>query len=285
MTGSVKLTSKKYLYRNTIRLFSASLLSFILRYGLLCLTGAAVYTVPSLGFYKKMQSRYGDIYIDIAFAVILFIILFFILLFNSCIHLGEKYIYFKRADGEHGSTGLLFCFLKRKKAINTFLFSLKYSVIKFLWLLYFLFPFLFSSSATYYIYVTTDISPQALFCLIAGCTVTLFTGLIYYKKFSFRYAFAPYYFALSGCTNKKAIKKSTVVTDSLLNKRHSLKLSFSGWFLLCILIFPLIYVVPYYKLSKARMLIVTANSPLCPKEKHKPVVIEKLTSLSENYSV
>ncbi len=276
MNNSVKLYSKNSLYKNTFRLFFGSFLSFFLRFGLLCGFCYFVYYILKSEFLKNLSAEYGSVAVKtVSYAV--FVILFFgNAVFCRAVSTGEKFMYFKRADGEYGSVKLLFKFLSPKKSFKIFGSFLKTVFLRFLWCLYYFLPGVLCLVFSYFIFKNTEIGMPAFLCVLTGSLTVFIIGLRYYNKSGFRYSAVPFYIALSGGKSKNAFKKSIFATDGALQKYENFKLSFTGWFLLCFLIFPLVYVVPFYKLSKTRFIRETVNAPFKSENNTKSVVFERL---------
>ena len=78
-------------------------------------------------------------------------------------------------------------------------------------------------------------------------------------------------------TDEEKNPLKVIVKSIEIMENHSIKyafycLSFSGWILLCLLIIPLIYVVPYFKMSKSCFHNSLGLSKLFKREEEKPIV-------------
>ena len=68
----------------------------------------------------------------------------------------------------------------------------------------------------------------------------------------FRYNAAAYYICLNNrISHRDEINKSVRFTDGFLKEYALTESSFLGWFLSCIFIVPAVYVLPYFRVTKA----------------------------------
>ena len=84
----------------------------------------------------------------------------------------------------------------------------------------------------------------------------------------FRYNAAPYYVCLNNeASIKNAIEKSVEFTDGFLRESVLLESSFFAWFLSCGFVLPLVYVIPYFKISKALFVVESLSLKAYPETK------------------
>ena len=96
----------------------------------------------------------------------------------------------------------------------------------------------------------TDVSVNAAFTVTAGLVVLGITGLVFWLIFIQRYSKAMFFLACyKDFTPADAIRESVRKTKACAAEIFLFKLSFLPWFLLCLLVLPAFYVVPYYKQS------------------------------------
>ncbi len=274
MITDTKLYSKKLLQSNTLRLFFVSLLSLALKAALIAAVALFSHLFLTSDYFKafSMQTDKYLAYFLALFALNILRIAAFLLIFG--IKLGESFVYFKRAAGEHGSFSLLFRFLSPKKAARAFSLYCKISFFKLMWLLFFLLPSAICGYSVLLLYKSAVLTMPAFYTLLGGTVALLLTGLAFYSVCGFRYEAAPYYMCLEELPAKKAIEKSVLFTDSAIKRALFLKLGFSGWFFSCLLLLPVFYVVPYYKLSKARFVINAVFENAAKEEKEDfPIVL------------
>ncbi|MBR6784649.1 MAG: hypothetical protein IKM25_00195 [Clostridia bacterium] len=103
------------------------------------------------------------------------------------------------------------------------------------------------------LFLSIKSSAQSIaFCIIMliGAAVTAFSGLIFFAFSVQKYAKAPFLLAAyPSLTVKDCIKLSIEKGEKKAAELLRFKLGFLPWTLACAAIFPLLYVVPYYKQS------------------------------------
>ena len=270
MNSDIKIKSKTIIKHDTLRLFFVSLFSFIARRGTFALW---LYCIGRL-FKSGILQVYLDAYNDaIVYAVVIFDIAFvttIIFLFISALKSGEQFLYFIKASGGKGRTGLLFSFFTFEKSYRAFSLYLRLTLLKFSWLLYFLSPCAVCYGLTFYLYSQGNLLPLVFYIMLAGSSVLLSFCIFMWRIAFFRYYAAPYYFCLNReISPKAAIKKSISFTDGFLRDSVLLESSFSAWFLSCVLILPLIYVIPYFKISKAFFVVESLSMNAYPERRTK----------------
>ena len=256
MSGDIKIKSKAMINGDTLRLFFISSFSFIVRRGVFAIW---LYCIVNL-FKSGILNSYLDSYNDaIVYTVVSFDIAFVtmvLFLFICALKLGEQFLYFIKASGGKGRTGLLFKYFTFEKSFRAFSLYLRLTLLKLGWLLYFLLPCIVSYSMTFYLYSQGSLLPLVFYVMIAGSSFLLSFCIFMWRAAFFRYNAAPYYFCLnSELSSKEAIKKSIRYTDAFLRESVLLDSTFFGWFLSCLTIVPLVYVIPYFKLSKALLVV------------------------------
>lgn len=282
MITESKLYSKKLLQKNTLRLFFVSLLSLVLRVSLISAAALFSYFFFKSDFFKAFSIQNGKYLSSFLFLFTLNTARIAALLLVFGIKLGESFVYFKRAFGEKGSVSLLFKFLSPKKAARAFSLYCTVGFYKMLWLVFFLFPSAICLYSSFLLYKSAALTSAAFFVLLAGAAILLLSGLIFYSITSFRYDASPYYLCLEGIKVKSAIGKSITFTDKSLKKAVLFKLSFFGWFSSCAFAIPIFYVIPYYKLSKARFIINAVQYPNLPEATSEAEC--PITFFRKNYS-
>ena len=103
----------------------------------------------------------------------------------------------------------------------------------------------------YIFYALREGIGQLIFIALSVSVILLaVTGLFFSFVFSQRYFLAPYlYYENEPCKANEIIKLSTQIMENKCFETAMLKMSFFPWWLLCVLVFPTVYVYPYYKLS------------------------------------
>ncbi len=251
MNSSIRLEAKGLLSHNIARLFSISFLSFILRYGVLVCCGYGFFSIYKSALFKFLESNYNYVLVWFIFSLFSVTLTFLILSFVSSIRLGELFAYFTRANGGNGRFIHLFKFLSPACSIKALVFFLRYTTTKLLWWLYFLFPGIICCVSGYFLYENTGINNTVSVILSTGFSIILAISFVVSKMCALRYSAAPYYICLNeNTTINDAIKKSILLMDGFLSDGVLLEYSMAGWFLSCIFVLPLFYVVPYTKLVR-----------------------------------
>lgn len=105
-------------------------------------------------------------------------------------------------------------------------------------------------AATVIFLLRGTVSLRASFVFLSGMLILALAGIGFYLFFTQRYSKAWFYLACyKDFTVSDAIAESIKRTKGKYGDILFFKLGFFPWFLLCILIFPAFYVIPYYKQS------------------------------------
>lgn len=270
MNSDIKIKSKTILKGDTLRLFFISFFSFLVRRGALAIW---LYCIVHL-FKSGMLMSYLDSYNDaLVYSIVSFDIAFvttILFLFICALKLGEQFLYFIKASGGKGRTGLLFRFFTFESSIRAFYFYARLTFLKLAWLLYFLLPCVVCYGLTFYLYAGGKLLPVVFYTMLAGSSILLSFCIFMWRVAFFRYNAAPYYFSLNrDISAKEAIKKSVTFTDGFLQDSVLMDSSFSGWFLSCLTVIPIVYVIPYFKLSKALFVVESLSCQAYPESKQK----------------
>ncbi len=251
-----------------MRLFFVSLFSFIARRGSFAIWVYCIVNLFKRGILNVYLTNYNDalvysvVFFDIAFVTAV------LFLFICALKLGEQFLYFIKASGGNGRTGLLFSFFTFEKSFRAFSLYFRLTFLKFSWLLYFLLPCIVCYGLTFYLYSRGNLLPVVFYILLAGSSLLLSYCIYMWRIAFFRYNAAPYYVCLNrDISPQDAIKKSINYTDGFLRESVLLESSFLGWFLSCGFIFPLVYVLPYFKISKALFVVESLSMKAYPERK------------------
>lgn len=253
---------------DTVRLFLISLFSFLVRRGSFAIWFYCILNVFRSGILNTYLDEYNDVlvYVVITFDIIAVTSILF--LFISSLKLGEQFLYFIKASGGSGRTGLLFKFFTFEKSYRAFLLYFRLTFLKSAWLLYFLLPCIITYGLTIYLYSMGRLLPIVFYIMLAGSSLLLSYCVFMWRVAFFRYNAAPYYYCLNReMSVKSAIKKSIAFTDGFLRESVLMESSFFGWLLSCSFVFPLVYVIPYFKLSKALFVVESLSLQAYPKSK------------------
>ena len=268
MNSDIKIKSKTIIKGDTLRLFFISLFSFVARRGSFAIW---LYCIVNL-FKSDILQSYLDNYNDVlVYSVVVFDTAFvtaILFLFICALKLGEQFLYFIKASGGKGRTGLLFNFFTFEKSFRAFSLYLRLTLLKSAWLLYFLLPCVVCYGLTFYLFSRGNLLPIVFYIMLAGASVLLSYCIFMWRVAFFRYNAAPYYVCLNrDISPKDAIKKSITLTDGFLRESVLLESSFFGWFLSCVFLFPIAYVLPYFRISKALFVVESLSYQAYPEAK------------------
>lgn len=270
MISDVKIKSKSIIKGDTLRLFFISLFSFVVRRGAFALLIYCFVSLFKSGVLNFYLENYNDAFVYSIVIFDMFFVSLTILLFISSLKLGEQFLYFIKASGGKGRLGLLFHFFTFKRSFRALCLYTKLTVLKIGWLIYFLFPCIVCYGIAYYLYSKGNLLPVVFYILIIGSSVLLSFCIFMWRIAFSRYNAAPYYVCLNAdITPEKAIKKSVFFTDGVLRESVFLESSFLGWFLSCIAIIPFVYVLPYFKISKASFVVESLSLKAYPEAQNK----------------
>jgi len=121
---------------------------------------------------------------------------------------------------------------------------------KLMWVAVFLAPGISVVSGALYMMMTEGISVKLLAASLAGGGISFLVGLFFYLLMVQRYFLA--YAVLARDPKKsagQAVRQSIEAMNGSCAGTLLFRLSFMPWFLLCLAIFPIFYVWPYYKQS------------------------------------
>ena len=145
----------------------------------------------------------------------------------------------------------LFSFYSIKKSSSALNLVTLVELKKLLCTLIFLLPSLVITGYIFYA-LGEGVGTKMLLSLIAGDILLLLTGVFFSFVFSQRYFLAAYImYENDNCKAGDAIKLSAQIMENKCFETAFFKLSFSGWFFLCLFIFPTLYVYPFYKMSNS----------------------------------
>ncbi len=162
---------------------------------------------------------------------------------------GRDIWFYENARKNKLHLGKLFYFYRFKKSFGAIKIVFSVHLRKFLVTLLFLTPSI--AIGGYILYALREGIGQLIFITLCVSTVLLaVTGAFFSFAFSQRYFLVPYlYFENEPCRASEVIKLSGKIMEKKCFETAMLKLSFFPWWLLCVLVFPTVYVYPYYKLT------------------------------------
>ena len=270
MSGNIKIKSKTIIKGDTLRLFFISLFSFVARRGSFAIWLYCVVNLIKSGILNSYLDNYND---ALVYSVVIFDIAFvtsILFLFICALKLGEQFLYFIKASGGKGRTGLLFSFFTFEKSLRAFSLYLRLTLLKSAWLLYFLLPCIVCYGLAFYLYSRGNLLPIVFYIMLAGASLLLSFCIFMWRVAFFRYNAAPYYVCLNReISPEDAIKKSINYTDGFLRESVLLESSFFGWFLSCGFVLPVVYVLPFFRISKALFVVDSLSLQAYPESKMK----------------
>lgn len=249
--GKIKIKTKQLLLGNTFKIFGVCSLSFILRWSSIILWASGIYLFFKSTYYENILNRLGNPLFYTGFALAVLILLFFELVFCACVKASEQYFLFKKAINEEVEVLKFFSFFSPKRGFPSVFLYTKIFFLKTLWLIYYMVPPTICLGLVFYLYSFGNLPQAGYFVLFSGVLLLFLMSFFMFKVSAERYSAAPFLFTAGNFPPKESIKKSTSLLDGFLLSSLSLKLSFSGWLLSNIFIFPLFYTTPYYSLCKA----------------------------------
>lgn len=268
MNSDIKIKSKTIIKGDTLRLFFISFFSFLIRRGSFAIWLYCIVNLFKSGMLKSYLEDYNDalVYSFVSFDIAFVTSILF--LFISALKLGEQFLYFIKASGGSGRAGLIFNYFTFEKSFRAFSLYFQLTFLKAAWLVYFLLPPVVCYGLAFYLYSRGSLLPVVFYIMLSGASVLLSFCIFMWRVAFFRYNAAPYYVCLNReISPKEAIKKSVYFTDGFLRESVLLESSFFPWFLSCGFVLPIVYVIPYFKISKALFVVESLSYQAYPKAK------------------
>ncbi len=180
-----------------------------------------------------------------AFVLILCIVVF------GALSMGTDRFMLKRAENVTSGAGDIFYYFAPKKLFSMCVFHLSVTIRKLIILTFLSIPTVICAVA---FYILSDKGFSAAVCSIFAVftLVFLLSQFTTYRRISDTFFLARYMFIKGEYLNKKqllSVSQNDMVPH--IKRLRHLRLSFFGWFVLCLLIFPLPYVWSYYRQSKS----------------------------------
>ncbi len=137
-----------------------------------------------------------------------------------------------------------------KRELKSTLFFFNLFIRKLFWTALMLLPGGFTLFSFVLLAMDTGIEFNLFLCGIVGAALMLLAGLVFRFIILQKYFLAPYFFIENPKIKiNDAIAQSISAMNGKLKKTALFKISFTPWFSLCLSLFPIIYVLPYYKQS------------------------------------
>lgn len=228
----IKLKAQKMLIGSNKKAFFVSILPIAMGASLLC------FNYYLLNYFKN----YDEMNLFFKMSIGVFSVIFSMFMVNSVSFVRENYFY-RKATG-------VFAPVRAADVFCSFAVLILKSLLFFSWSAIFFSPSAVLAFCAYFanangysreIAVTLVVSAGILALVGAGCFFVLWG----------RYSKCGYIQFTTGETNPvKVLARSTELMEENQIKYALFRLSFLGWDLLCSLLFPIIYVLPYRKCSK-----------------------------------
>lgn len=276
MNAGIKTAAKKALQGKTGKLFLVSLFALFLR---LLLVSICVFTVYALS--AKMVQDYINSFCPNLFTEYIIYLAFAVLLLlavqtAAAIRLGETEYYGTLAGGGIARLAVLFSHCSPFHALKALTLYVALAILKLLWLFVMLLPSAGIAAVTVLLYYDSPISVKVFVVLCVSTVFLLCVGLICWYLSIQKYCFAALLCAKGkSFSPRNAIRRSIAVFDRSALNPALLKISLLIPLVLCVLIFPGVYVFPYIRMNMASLYTESKkNAKLitCPAEK-KPVVL------------
>lgn len=229
----IKLKAQKMLIGKNTRAFFAGVLPFLMTASLACLNYCLL-------IFLKNNSDFS-LYVKIPIAVFASVFS----LFTACASefIRENYFY-REATGTFVPVGArdVFCSFA-VKILKTLLF--------FSWSAIFFSPSAVLLFCAYYVKTNNNYPREMTVTLLASAAITLVVGAGCFFVLFQRYSKSSFVQFTTGETNPvKVLAKSIELMEGNQIKYSLFRLSFLGWDIMCLLLFPIIYVLPYRKCAK-----------------------------------
>lgn len=167
------------------------------------------------------------------------------------VRLGTDRYFFRRSQKKGASVSDIFYYFRPCRVMQAVSFCIKMRLLKLLWLCVALFPFVICLLLLIFA-AERGVSSLVAFVLAAGSIAFALSGLYFYRGISASLFLAKYHFISGDCLSFRQLVSAS---QENMKKRKStllkLKASFTGWFLLCLLILPVGYVWGYYNQTLA----------------------------------
>lgn len=242
--SATKFRSKELLVGFTLRG------AFLFLLGFLVSIGAGMLPVGVDIFTKSVQAFAPyQLYLRIGVGLLM---LFCCALLLAPLRTGREAWFVGAAFGYKRSKARILYWFAPKRALRCTLFRFVLHLCKGVWAVIFLLPGLFMIVGTLYAGSVQQYDYHLLFITIGGGAVLLLVGGWFYLATVQRYFLVmPILINNPRVSLRYAMQKSAIIMDGQCKETARLKLSFLPLMLLNVLIFPAIYVLPYYRQSCA----------------------------------
>lgn len=188
------------------------------------------------------------------------VVLLFWIMFFAPAYIGMHEYFTAPLKDEKQTIDLIFNWYSFKRFFISLKTVLSLILLKLFMLICFCAPSVLIFIFTFKCLFDEGIFKSVAYIIFAGAGVMLILGLISYLCAVERYAPVPYIISINPKIKlREALKASRKIMEGEYLHFLLFKLSFSGWFLSCIFLFPVFFVFPYYKQSCTEWIFYTAN--------------------------
>ncbi len=253
MNGRIKIFSKANLLDQKMKMSLVLIITVLLS---IVLNNTFILGEMAYRFYS-FPVAYGDLAKAVFFTVTGFASYFALAPFTF----GRDIWFYENAKRNRGPLKKLFSFYSVKKSPGVLKLFLTMTAVKTLSFIVFLTP---SAALGGYLFFALS-QGTGLFMLLAlvlSFILLFVTGLFFYFVYTQKFFLVPYLF-YENPTDKvsEMISLSGKIMENKCFDTAIFKLSFFPWWLLCVLLFPAVYVYPYYKMSiSLKVLSLLTNS-------------------------
>ena len=261
-----KLIAKKRMMNNYFKCFVISFFPIMTMVLLLVLNYFLVELLKSINFntYLMPYAMYIRVFILVTSLVLSFFALNCMNFFVDC------YFLMKALNKKVTFFQTIKC-ISLRQCLTFFITSIVRFFLSISWIMVYLSPCMAVSGLLQYSY--RDNSPNVNLTLFVSSVLLLTIGVFFLYITLKRYSMCSTVILVDEEKNPlKVIVKSIEIMEDHSSSYALYCLSFSGWLLLCLTIIPVIYVVPYIKMSKACFCNSLGLSRHIKKEKEKPIV-------------
>lgn len=143
----------------------------------------------------------------------------------------------------------------------------------------YLLPFLVGAGALWLALRTTGLSPHLFYASCAGLAALLLTGLYFGFAAVQKYVFCDALLTLDPARGVVGtLRESRRLSQGLCFACARERLRFAPWLLLCVLLFPILYVAPYSKQSMASVAKLVLDKNHLTPQTQKPIVFLRLAN-------
>ncbi len=262
----VKIKAKQLISGKVTRVFFKLLLSFVI-----FSVGAAAVFSAFWGFdNSKVNAFFQGLFGEYSFYAKAALVILFCLLGLLLIAVGVKRSALAVCrtvsnNSFSGSTG---------KSFSFFLYLCVKTLFLICWGFVFLFPSAICASFLFMSLSRGALEKNVFLSWVLGSVALFIIGLAFLFVISQRYSAWKYYLCLEKYGVMTALYKSLEKTQGRCFSIAAFRLSMLGWLLSCLLVFPVIYVAPYYGVSSAYFILKGEPKKEKQQEERLPAVFE-----------